>query len=271
MVVHVEIATWLISYVVQMRNLKKKLQQIDALQARQHDGQLDEQQHAKVAQRAELVATLDALQSGCSLADAQRLAQPAKRLSSATSSDLLHRSSSTTSLDSSAGKRRPRTGKHKQPSSQLSRLSMTASDQDSAQLDTAGPDLPLSPTHLQQAQPASQSATPANAEQDLSSTTLLDQASSSAAAVEAVSPMPSAWQRPDTTSTGFTISGFSTPQPQKTAATAWPSPRGGSLGMFDQAGPVHTASPSSGGPASRAKPPRKGGLSMFLSGLLTLS
>lgn len=252
-----------------MRNLKKKLQQIDALQARQHDGQLDEQQHAKVAQRAELVATLDALQSGCSLADAQRLAQPAKRLSSATSSDLLHRSSSTTSLDSSAGKRRPRTGKHKQPSSQLSRLSMTASDQDSAQLDTAGPDLPLSPTRLQQAQPASQ--TTANAEQDLVSTTLLDQASSSAAAVEAVSPVPSAWQRPDTTSTGFTISGFSTPQPQKTAATAWPSPRGGSLGMFDQAGPVHTASPSSGGPASRAKPPRKGGLSMFLSGLSALS
>ena len=248
-----------------MRNLKKKLQQIDALQARQQDSQLDQQQQAKLAQRGEIVATLEALQLGCSLEEAQKAAKPMKHLSSVSSSDLLHRSTSNASLDSSSSKRKPRTGKHKQPTSQPSRLSMTASTQDTAQLDTHGPDHMSSATDTHHADPNSSSAFEPDPNQDGMSASTSTQGTATA---EAVSPVPSAWQRPvNNTAAGFTISGFSTPQGQKTAAAAWPSPSGGSVVASDQGGHVPAASPSPSGAASRAKPPRKGGLSMFLSGI----
>lgn len=252
-----------------MRNLKKKLQQVNALQARQMDNQLDQQQQAKLAQRAEIVATLEALQLGCSLEDAQKAAQPVMHLSSASSSDLLHRSTSNASLDSSSSKRKPRTGKHNKPTSQPSRLSMTASTQDTAQLGTHGPEHMSSATDTHPAQPdlGSVSGQPDPNQEFMSASTSCQDA----AAAEAVSRVPSVWQRPaNQSAAGFTISGFSTPQSQKTAAAAWPSPSGGSLVASDQ-GHVPSASPTPSGAASRAKPPRKGGLSMFLSGACPLS
>lgn len=277
-----------------MRNLKKKLQQIDALHTRQQDSQLDQQQQAKLAQRPELAATLEALQSGSSVEDAQRaavplkplfsgsssdLAQRSKRLSSVSSPDLLQRSNSTVSMDSSASSRKQRSGKHRQPSSQPSRLSMTENQIGSALLDTEGAAVINSTaatliSSSEQAQAAAQSSAEANAEEQPFA------GPSQAAphnAAEAALPMPSAWQRPGSTSAaGFTVSGFNTPQTQTTAATdsgplqtnktaAWPSPSGALAGLFDQAGTGPATSPSPGGSASRAKP-RKGGLSMFLSG-----
>lgn len=248
-----------------MRNLKKKLQQIDALQSRQQENQLDPQQQAKLAQRAELTATLEALQSGCSLEDAQQAAQPAKQFSSA-SCDWLPRSSSNLSLDSSASKRKPRASKHRAPTSQLSRLSMTASDQHTAQDDTAGPDDMSSVMDSTHAQPMSSSSTKLDAERDLSSAADPEQSLAEAAPPEAPLPVPSAWQRPSDASAGFTISGFSTPQGTKATGTAWPSPSGGAVGVPAEASHTPAASPASGSIGSRAKPPRKGGLSMFLSG-----
>ncbi|KAL0052945.1 hypothetical protein WJX82_010178 [Trebouxia sp. C0006] len=60
----------------QIRNLKKKLQQIEALEARRQDSQLDPQQQAKLAQRAEVCAALEALQGGASLEEAHKAALP---------------------------------------------------------------------------------------------------------------------------------------------------------------------------------------------------
>ncbi|KAL0037443.1 hypothetical protein WJX79_008419 [Trebouxia sp. C0005] len=69
----------------QIRNLKKKLQQIDALEARRQDSQLDPQQQAKLAQRAEVCAALQALQGGASLEEAQKAALSQRALLPSTS------------------------------------------------------------------------------------------------------------------------------------------------------------------------------------------
>lgn len=56
----------------QARHLRKKLQQIEALEARRRGGAvLDGQQAAKVAQRAAVTAALDALSDGASVASLQ--------------------------------------------------------------------------------------------------------------------------------------------------------------------------------------------------------
>lgn len=57
---------------LQVRHLRKKLQQIEALEARRRGGAvLDGQQAAKVAQRAAVAAALDALSDGASVASLQ--------------------------------------------------------------------------------------------------------------------------------------------------------------------------------------------------------
>ncbi|KAA6425361.1 MAG: hypothetical protein FRX49_04854, partial [Trebouxia sp. A1-2] len=112
----------------QIRNLKKKLQQIDALEARRQDSQLDPQQQAKLAQRAEVCAALQALQGGASLEEAQKAALSQRALLPSTSASCgLNRSLSTLSMDSfgSSSKQKLTAGKHRAVAGRASRQNVS--------------------------------------------------------------------------------------------------------------------------------------------------
>ena len=265
----------------QIRNLKKKLQQIEALEARKQDRQLDPQQQAKLAQRAEVVVMLEALQSGASVEEAQKLALSHK-VSLPTSSSGLQHSLSMLSMDSanSNGKLKASGGKHKSPAGRASRQDMTkqlASDAHSDKA-TIAPASDAAATELSSAHtPAKQSlSSPASSarqpEQQISPVSetadVLEDAQSQAA-----TPVtkPSAWSSltnpASSPVTGFRVSGFSTPQGQKAEASLWPSPLSGTPAAPAAAqGTAGLTTPTSAGAAKKPKPPRKGGLSMFLSG-----
>ena len=269
---------------LQIRNLKKKLQQIEALEARQQDSQLDPQQQAKLAQRAEVCATLDALHGGASLEEAHKVAlshRPSASLTTPPSS--IRRSPSTLSVDSSGSKSRSSTGKQRASVSRLSSrqdLSQSVTQADcmpacaesasqgdltlpSAERPSQSPDAAVR-THAHSCTPATQLATPLPISHPPAAGT-----GASFAAAAASAGRPSAWGQANTSPVAsFRVSGFSTPQGHRTEPTAWATPTTVSPLSFGATG-GSAAAPSFPNPsaaAKKAKPPRKGGLSMFLSG-----
>ena len=285
---------------MQIRNLRKKLQQIKALEDRRQDSQLDPQQQAKLAQRAEVLAALSALQGGATLEEAHKAALSQRALSaSATSSfTALHRSLSTLSMDSSKSHSKPKglvTGKHKAAASRASRQALSdavweagipgltdsadaagESSQDAAasssDMPEAGDQQPAdqvssSPVPTSSASgrlfaPASQIAVPTAATRQADMGTEAESAAASAAKA-------SAWGKSaNSPVTSLRVSGFMTPLGHKAdGPVAGFSPVGGSAAspaLLGNNGVFGT--PISSGAGKKAKPPRKGGLSMFLSG-----
>lgn len=276
----------------QVRNLKKKQQQIEALQARQQHSQLDPQQQAKLAQKAEVCAALAALHSGASLEEAHKIAQSHRPLSSATLTpgSSVHRSPSVLSMDSATSKGKSSTGKHSRPG--VSRLSSRQDLSQATQIPDHGsimasetqtppPATPQQPTELecgtsgalldrppQACAAATQMSTPLCTTHAESSSSAAAGASSSSAA--ASGSKPSAWGQARTCppAASLRVSGFSTPEKQKADAPAWATAASGPSLGFGSVGSTSTPSSSSApsAAAKRVKPPRKGGLSMFLSG-----
>ena len=266
---------------MQVRNLRKKLQQIEALEARQQQGQLDPQQQAKLAQKAEVCGVLEALHSGASLEEAHKVAlshKPSLPFTAPVSS--IHRSSSTLSVDSSGSK--SRSNKHRQGASRLSsRQNLSQPAQDAPAADSSTPQqaestpleqaiqseaescLPCPDTQLhtpaQTCTPASQLSTPMPSSQP--------QASGISGSASASGSRQSAWGHAHTSPVAsLRVSGFSTPQGQKAEAPAWATPCIVSPLNFASTGSLATPSSAPSAAAKKAKPPRKGGLSMFLSG-----
>ena len=280
--------------VVQIRNLKKKLQQIEALEARRQAGQLDPQQHAKLAQRAEVCAALQALQDGASLEEAHKLALAQRALlPAASASSGLNRSPSTLSMDSlnSNSKHKGAASKHKAAISRAHRQSLT--------------EQPKGASHTHQDQGASAAATSAVEQGAVSSSQAqgLDQAPAELTPARTVptpkapitpvtqlitamgaeqqtearsavsNAKPCAWGSSATASSpvaSLRVSGFDTPLGQKAEGTAWASPAAGSFASAVPLSSSILSTPPSSGAAKKMKPPRKGGLSMFLSGDIPL-
>lgn len=274
----------------QVRNLKKKQQQIEALEARQQHSQLDPQQQAKLAQKAEVGAALAALHSGASLEEAHKIAQSHRPLPSAilTPGSSVHRSPSVLSMDSATSK--GKSGKHSRPG--VSRLSSRQDLSQATQTPDAGgmmasdtptppPAPPQQPTELkcgtsgalldrppQPCAAATQMCTPLCTTQAESSTAAAAAGALSSSAAASGSK-PSAWGQARTCppAASLRVSGFSTPEKQKADALAWATAASGPSLDLGTAG--STSTPSSSAPsaaAKKVKPPRKGGLSMFLSG-----
>lgn len=268
----------------QVRNLKKKLQQIEALEARQQGGQLDPQQHAKLAQKAEVCATLEALHSGASLEEAHKIAQAHKPTSMVTSAAAsVRRSPSTLSMDSSTSKSKSSSaGKHKQAASRLSsRQDLSHPLAQALDASNTCPQGTLAPSpqgrtgpptelesHAPQAVldrpaqcgiPATQLSTPAPQAEAAST-------SAAPAAAAASGGKPSAWGCPQAPppAASLRVSGFSTPQRQKAEVPAWATPASVPPVSFASSASTLPYAPSAA--AKKVKPPRKGGLSMFLSG-----
>ena len=278
---------------VQIRNLKKKLQQIEALEARRQAGQLDPQQHAKLAQRAEVCAALQALQDGASLEEAHKLALAQRALlPAASASSGLNRSPSTLSMDSlnSNSKHKGAASKHKAAISRAQRQSLT--------------EQPKGASHTHQDQGASAAATSAVEQGAVSSSqaqgldqppaeltpsrtmptpkapiTPVTQLTTAMAAEQptearsAANAKPCAWGSSATASSpvaSLRVSGFDTPLGQKAEGTAWASPAAGSFASAVPLSSSILSTPPSSGAAKKMKPPRKGGLSMFLSGDILL-
>lgn len=270
----------------QVRNLKKKQQQIEALQARQQHSQLDPQQQAKLAQKAEVCAALTALHSGASLEEAHKIAQSHRPLSSAmlTPGSSVHRSLSVLSMDSATSKGKSSTGKHSRPGvSRLSSrqdLSQVTQNPDAGSimaLDTPTPPpappqglIPQQPTDLESGTLADRPPQPCAAATQMSTPLCTTHAESSSSAAAASGSKPSAWGQARTCppAASLRVSGFSTPEKQKADAPAWATAASGPSLGFGSAGSTSTPSSSSApsAAAKRVKPPRKGGLSMFLSG-----
>lgn len=266
----------------QVRNLKKKLQQIEALEARQQGGQLDPQQQAKLAQKGEVCATLDALHSGASLEEAHKIAQAHKPTSMVTSAaGSVRRSPSTLSMDSSTSKSKSSTAeKHKPAASRLSSRqdfshppAQAVDVGNTATKGTPSQQGPTkAPTELESHAPQALLDRPAQS--GISATQLSmpvpepEAASSSAAAAAASASggKPSAWGCPQASSpaASLRVSGFSTPQRQKAELPAWATPASVPPVSFASSASTPPSVPSAA--AKKVKPPRKGGLSMFLSG-----
>lgn len=284
--------------VPQVRNLKKKLQQIEALEARQQESQLDPQQQAKLAQKAEVCAILAALHSGASLEEAHKLAQSHRHYSMATPmpSSSVHRSPSVLSMDSVTSRGKSGGGKHRSGASRLSSRqdmshtpSIQALDADSSMLpsDTTPPAPPQRlagqhPTELVCDTPSSlldrqansclsatHLSTPSYTTQPQSTAAGLS-SSVAAAAAAASGSRASAWGQAQTCppAASLRVSGFSTPEKQKADPPAWATAVSGPFPSFGSAGGISMPSSSSApsAAAKKMKPPRKGGLSMFLSG-----
>ena len=283
----------------QVRNLKKKLQQIEALEARQQDSQLDPQQQAKLAQKAEVCAILAALHSGASLEEAHKVAQSHRPslMAALMPGSSVHRSPSMLSMDSATSRGKSGGGKHRPGASRLSSrqdLSQATPtqplDAGSSMMasDTPAPETPLrsapqQPTELecgtssallaspaQSCLPATQLSTPSCTTQSESTATALSLSSAAAAASDSKA---SAWGQVRTCpppAASVRVSGFSTPEKQK--ADAWATAASGPSLSFGSAGGISTPSSASApsAAAKRMKPPRKGGLSMFLSGETSL-
>lgn len=279
---------------MQVRNLKKKLQQIEALEARRLASQLDPQQHAKLAQRAEVCAALQALQDGASLEEAHKLALAQRALlpASAASSGL-NRSPSTLSMDSSTSnsKHKGAASKHKAGTSRANRQNLIeqpkgASHRHQDQAESAATpsiveqgavssseaqgldQLPAEltpartmPTPKAPSTPVAQLSTAMNAEQQTEARSAVSNAKPSAWGSSATASSPVASLR---------VSGFDTPLGQKAEGAAWASPIAGSFASAVPLSSSILSTPPSSGAAKKMKPPRKGGLSMFLSGDILL-
>ena len=284
---------------VQMRNLKKKLQQIEALEARRQDSQLDPQQQSKLAQRAEVCAALQALQEGASLEEAHKAALSQRALLPSTSASCgLNRSLSTLSMDSfgSGGKHKSTAGKHRAMASRASRQNLAeqprqAQDQGMSEA-AAGPSdghaadqgavgltdaqegdqtsAGVTPSRSQPVPkapltPVTQLSTTANVAQQIDSAPHADSAAAAALAVT----KPSAWGSSVAASSpvaSLRVSGFDTPLGHKAEGSAWCSPIGASVPSPMPLSSSALGTPPSLGAAKKTKPARKGGLSMFLSG-----
>lgn len=285
--------------IVQIRNLKKKLQQIEALEARRQDSQLDPQQQAKLAQRAEVCAALQALQGGASLEEAHKAALSQRALLPSMSASCgLNRSLSTLSMDSfgSGAKHKLTAGKHRATASRASRQNLSeqprqaqdsnqgkseaaagpraahAADQgavgltDAQQSDQTSAELTPScsqPVPKAPPNPVAQLSTVANAAQQTES------AHADSAAAAAAMIKPSAWGSSAAASSpvaSLRVSGFDTPLGHKAEGSAWCSPIGASVPSPVPLGSSTLGTPPSLGAAKKPKPARKGGLSMFLSG-----
>ena len=283
---------------VQIRNLKKKLQQIEALEARRQDSQLDPQQQAKLAQRAEVCAALEALQGGASLEEAHKAALSQRAFLPSTSASCgLNRSLSTLSMDSfgSGGKQKSTAGKHRAVASRASRQNLAeqprqAQDQGMSEA-AAGPSdghaadqgavgltdaqegdqtsagvTPSRPQPVPKAPltPASQLSTIANVAQQAESAPHADSAAAAVAMTK-----PSAWGSSVAASSpvaSLRVSGFDTPLGHKAEGSAWCSPIGAPMPSPVPLSSSMLGTPPSLGAAKKTKPARKGGLSMFLSG-----
>ena len=286
---------------MQIRNLKKKLQQIEALEARRQDSQLDPQQQAKLAQRAEVFAALQALQGGASLEEAHKAALSQRALLPSTSASCgLNRSLSTLSMDSfgSGGKHKSTAGKHRPTASRASRQNLAEQPrqaQDSNQgisEAAAGPSDghaadqgAVGLTDAQEGDQTSAEVTPsrpqlvpkapltsvtqvsatANVAQQTESATHADSAAAAAVAMT----KPPAWGSSAAASSpvaSLRVSGFDTPLGHKAEGSAWCSPIGASMPSPVPLSSSMLGTPPSLGAAKKTKPARKGGLSMFLSG-----
>ena len=284
---------------VQIRNLKKKLQQIEALEARRQDSQLDPQQQSKLAQRAEVCAALQALQEGASLEEAQKAALSQRALLPSTSASCgLNRSLSTLSMDSfgSGGKHKSIAGKHRATASRASRQNLAeqprqAQDSNQGKSEAgAGPSDGQSAVGLTDAQEGDQTSTeltpsrpqpvpkaPLTPVTQLSAipnvaqqTEAAPHADSAAAAAVAMNK-PSAWggsaaAAASSPVVSLRVSGFDTPLGHKAEGSAWCSPMGASMPSPVPLSSSTLGTPPSLGAAKKTKPARKGGLSMFLSG-----
>ena len=287
---------------VQVRNLKKKLQQIEALEARRQDSQLDPQQQAKLAQRAEVCAALQALQGGASLEEAHKAALSQRALLPSTSASCgLNRSLSTLSMDSfgSGGKHKSTAGRHRATASRASRQNLSeqpgqaqdpnlgkseaapgpsaghAADQGAVGLPDAQEGEHTSaevnfsrtqPVLKAPVTPATQLSTIANVAQQTESA---PHAHSAAAAAAVPMIKPSAWGTSAASSSpvaSLRVSGFDTPLGHKAEGSAWCSPIGASVPSPVPFSSSMLGTPPSLGAAKKTKPARKGGLSMFLSG-----
>ena len=269
----------------QVRNLKKKLQQIEALEARQEETNLDPQQQAKLAQKAEVCASLAALHSGASLEEAHKIAQAHKPTSmAATLGSLVRRSPSTLSIDSSTSKAKSSTGKHRPAASRLASRQDLSKSLPTQAWDAGSSSMPadIQPPAPQQSpkdtmelgshspgslldRPA-QSCVPAPQLSTPGPTSHPEAAGPSAAA--SFGSRPSAWGHAHTglPAASLRVSGFSTPDRQKVEAPVWGTPVSGPPLSFGSAGGTCTPSSALSAAAKKVKPPRKGGLSMFLSG-----
>lgn len=285
---------------VQIRNLKKKLQQIEALEARRQDSHLDPQQQSKLAQRAEVCAALQALQGGASLEEAHKAALSQRALLPSTSASCgLNRSLSTLSMDSigSGGKHKSTAGKHRPTASRASRQNLAeqprqAQDSNQGECEAAvGPSAGhaadegavgltdaqdsdqtsagVTPSHPQPVPkapltPVTQPSTTANVAQQIESAPHAD---SAAAAVAMTKPLP--WGGSAAASSpvaSLRVSGFDTPLGHKAEGSAWCSHVGASMPSPVPLSSSMLGTPPSLGAAKKTKPARKGGLSMFLSG-----
>ncbi len=286
---------------VQIRNLKKKLQQIEALEARRQDSQLDPQQQSKLAQRAEVCAALQALQEGASLEEAHKAALSQRALLPSTSASCgLNRSLSTLSMDSfgSGGKHKSTAGKHRAMASRASRQNLAEQPRQAQNSDqgmseaAAGPSAghaadqgavgltdaqegdqtsagvtPSRPQPVPKAPltPVTQLSTTANVAQQIESAPHADSAAAAAVAVT----KPSAWGSSAAASSpvaSLRVSGFDTPLGHKAEGSAWCSPIGAPMPSPVPLSSSMLGTPPSLGAAKKTKPARKGGLSMFLSG-----
>ncbi len=286
---------------VQIRNLKKKLQQIEALEARRQDSQLDPQQQAKLAQRAEVCAALQALQGGASLEEAHKAALSQRALLPSTSASCgLNRSLSTLSMDSFGSGSKSTAGKHRATASRASRQNLAeqprqARDSDQGESEAAaGPSAghaaehravgvtdahesdqtsaeatPSRPQPVPKAPltPVTQLPTIANVAKQAESAPHADSAATAAAAV--AMSKPSAWGSSVAASSpvaSLRVSRFDTPLGHKAEGSAWCSPAGASMPSPVPLSSSMLSTPPSLGAAKKTKPARKGGLSMFLSG-----
>ena len=189
------------------------------------------------------------------------------------------------SMDSanSNGKPKASGGKHKLPAGRASRQDLTkqpASDAHSGKTtgtsaSDAAAAAELSSAHTPAKQPVSSPASSARQpeQQVTPASETADVSASQDAQPQAATPVtkPSAWggltNPASSPVTGFRVSGFSTPQGQKAEGTLWPSPLFGTPAAPQAAqGTAGLTTPTSAGAAKKTKPPRKGGLSMFLSG-----
>ena len=247
----------------QVRNLRKKLQQIEALEARQQDSQLDPQQQAKLAQKAEVCDVLEALHSGATLEEAHKIAlshKPSLHLTAPVSS--IHRSSSTLSVDSSGSK--SRSSKHRPAASRLSsRQNLSQPALQAPAADSSAPEQVHSSSPQQPTQSGAESSPPCLDSQ----LRTLAQACTPAASASASGSRTSAWGHANSSPVAsLRVSGFGTPQGQKAEAPVWATPSTVSPLNFASTGSLTTHSAAPSAAAKKAKPPRKGGLSMFLSG-----
>ena len=285
-------------WTVQIRNLKKKLQQMEALEARRQDSQLDPQQQAKLAQRAEVCAALQALQGGASLEEAHKAALSESALLPSTSASCgLYRSLSTLSMDSfgSGGRHKSTAGKHRAAASRASRQNLAEqprqaqqSNQGKSEAGAGSSDGQIA-VGLTDAQEGDQTCTeltpsrprpvpkaPLTPVTQLSAIPNVAQQTESAphadsAAAAVAMNKPSAWggsaaAAASSPVVSLRVSGFDTPLGHKAEGSAWCSPIGASMPSPVPLSSGTLGTPPSLGVAKKPKPARKGGLSMFLSG-----